>query len=457
MLALISLERINQLPGFKIPGLPKVRFISEDDQQTKQEKARRKPTALLKKKAITTSFIEMSSRLSNDTSLEDKTCFGVGLVRLLVQDATIQGMECTQADVDSLHELTYSMRFKGALEEEELEEIGQERRHSEDGSTWEVDSDSAPSKKGMGGGTCRDRTQSADLGASGTMSMSSMAGGVSAVSLLAVGEDASDRDCGDELSGSRRPHRTFTSRPGGTSSTYSLNLSDERTGPRVPRVVNACLRYLYKYGPTTVGVFRVSSSKRRVRQLRELFDSGSKQAERLLCVPDELASTDSADSGEDTRWADWPKEWENWPRGGGGAHDVAQLLKEFFRDLPEPLMTRQLYASFLVTLRLPRELQLLSVVHLIRLLPCANRDVLWALLRLLRNICTHSSNKDDSVSGNKMDANNLATVLGPNILRTNPTPSASSGPKSFFVEKLERAEERSDVILVVRFVYTRYK
>lgn len=45
----------------------------------------------------------------------------------------------------------------------------------------------------------------------------------------------------------------------------------------------------------------MSSSKRRVRQLRELFDSGSKQAERLLAVPDELASADSTDSGEDAR------------------------------------------------------------------------------------------------------------------------------------------------------------
>ena len=47
---------------------------------------------------------------------------------------------------------------------------------------------------------------------------------------------------------------------------------------------------------------------------------------------------------------------------------------------------------------LSRETQHLCVVHLIRLLPSTNRDVLWALLRLLRNICTHSTNKDDSVS-----------------------------------------------------------
>lgn len=30
-------------------------------------------------------------------------------------------------------------------------------------------------------------------------------------------------------------------------------------------------------------------------------------------------------------------------------HDVAALFKEYFRDLPEPLMTRELYAAFLET------------------------------------------------------------------------------------------------------------
>ena len=30
-------------------------------------------------------------------------------------------------------------------------------------------------------------------------------------------------------------------------------------------------------------------------------------------------------------------------------HDVAALLKEFFRDLPDPLLTRDLYAAFVAT------------------------------------------------------------------------------------------------------------
>lgn len=31
------------------------------------------------------------------------------------------------------------------------------------------------------------------------------------------------------------------------------------------------------------------------------------------------------------------------------AHDVAALLKEFFRDLPEALLTRELYPAFIST------------------------------------------------------------------------------------------------------------
>lgn len=50
------------------------------------------------------------------------------------------------------------------------------------------------------------------------------------------------------------------------------------------------------------------------------------------------------------------------------------------------------------------------------------------------------------LAGNKMDSLNLATLFGPNILR-----SYKSGPdKEYKVESVMRAEERSDVIRVVQ-------
>lgn len=34
---------------------------------------------------------------------------------------------------------------------------------------------------------------------------------------------------------------------------------------------------------------------------------------------------------------------------GTSIHDVAALLKEYFRDLPDPLLTRDLYSAFIAT------------------------------------------------------------------------------------------------------------
>lgn len=50
---------------------------------------------------------------------------------------------------------------------------------------------------------------------------------------------------------------------------------------------------------------------------------------------------------------------------------------------------------------------------------------------------------DAQVPGNKMDPHNLATLFGPNILH-----KAKGG--AFQVESLERAEERAEVISVVK-------
>ena len=38
--------------------------------------------------------------------------------------------------------------------------------------------------------------------------------------------------------------------------------------PNVPPIVMMCIRHLEQYGLRTVGIFRVSSSKKRVRQVR---------------------------------------------------------------------------------------------------------------------------------------------------------------------------------------------
>lgn len=172
-------------------------------------------------------------------------------------------------------------------------------------------------------------------------------------------------------------------------------------------------------------------------------------------------------------------------------HDIATLLKEFFRDLPEPLLTKHLYRAFLQTQcessqqqqRLDavqmceilgifvdyipfslfvvhlniflairnRRLQLEAVVNVVRLLPVAHRDTLYVLLKFLAKVASASNDSKSfdqtQVSGNKMDSMNLATIIAPNILHC---------IKSDQLEEQE-ITERSDVINIIRIMIDHYE
>ncbi|XP_077598448.1 rho GTPase-activating protein 36 isoform X2 [Stigmatopora nigra] len=153
---------------------------------------------------------------------------------------------------------------------------------------------------------------------------------------------------------------------------------------QVPRVLERCCRHIEAHGLRTVGVFRVGSSRKRVRQLREDFDGGlDVDLEREQSV-----------------------------------HDVAALLKEFLRDLPDPLLSRELYPAFLHANLLRGAEQLRYLQHLLYLLPPCNCDTLLRLLAFLHTV--HSCAHDGQIPGNKMTAANLAVVFGPNLLQGEP-------------------------------------
>ncbi|XP_012175801.2 uncharacterized protein LOC100648814 [Bombus terrestris] len=199
-----------------------------------------------------------------------------------------------------------------------------------------------------------------------------------------------------------------------------LELSDSGGGgppgewDLVPSIVRQCIRHLESTGLRTLGIFRVSPSKKRVRQLREDFDCGRE----TKIGPDQCP------------------------------HDVAALLKEFFRDLPDPLLCRDLYQAFVHTQKIRnRRLQQEALQHLVQLLPTPNRETLWALLSFLSVVAANSEDQKNKtgewIPGNKMDTTNLATVFAPNILHC-----VKPGQRSEV--SAERAEERIDVINVVR-------
>ncbi|KAK3100288.1 hypothetical protein FSP39_017710 [Pinctada imbricata] len=185
---------------------------------------------------------------------------------------------------------------------------------------------------------------------------------------------------------------------------------------QVPQIVQLCFKHIESYGLQVLGIFRVGSSKKRVKQLRDEFDSGK-----------EINLNDTHNP-----------------------HDVGALLKEYFRDLPEALLTRDLYSAFVATRKLSsHEKQVEAMQFLVDLLPVPNRDTLWSLLHFLSIVDEHSKDSIDVngevLPGNKMDSNNLATLFGPNILH-----KVKSTEKEFQVESKERAEERKEVIEVIK-------
>ncbi|XP_018789223.1 PREDICTED: uncharacterized protein LOC108969128 isoform X2 [Bactrocera latifrons] len=196
---------------------------------------------------------------------------------------------------------------------------------------------------------------------------------------------------------------------------------------QVPTFITSCIKYLEEHGLHKVGLFRVSTSKKRVKQMREDFDKNAVTDIREETCP----------------------------------HDVATLIKEFLRDLPEPLLCSDLYTAFLETQRIRnRRLQLEAISHLVKLLPAAHRDTLYVLFKFLARVASCSDDVighdgNVQVCGNKMDSNNLATVFAPNILRTNFL-STSSSDIVTCGNSIEQ-EAMNDAINVVRIMIDHYE
>ncbi|KAG1313009.1 hypothetical protein G6F64_002573 [Rhizopus arrhizus] len=129
------------------------------------------------------------------------------------------------------------------------------------------------------------------------------------------------------------------------------------------------------------GIFRKNGNHRRLNELTEALDK----------APAEVDLTE-----------------EN-------AVQVAALLKKFFRELPDPLMTHRLYRLFMCADRIEQPERRKRALHLACcMLPMTNRVTMEALFLFLRWVATYSHVTDEL--GSRMDIPNLARVIAPNIL-----------------------------------------
>uniref|UniRef100_A0A4W5PUL6 StAR-related lipid transfer protein 13 n=1 Tax=Hucho hucho TaxID=62062 RepID=A0A4W5PUL6_9TELE len=153
----------------------------------------------------------------------------------------------------------------------------------------------------------------------------------------------------------------------------------QRSGQPLPLSLQQALRYLRSQCLDQVGLFRKSGVKSRIQALRQMNESS----------PDNVSYEDQS------------------------AYDVADMVKQFFRDLPEPLLTSKLGETFLhIYQYVPKDQRLQAVQTAIMLMSDENREVLQMLLCFLSDVTS-------SVEENQMTPMNIAVCLAPSLFHLN--------------------------------------
>nr|XP_019936611.1 PREDICTED: unconventional myosin-IXb isoform X1 [Paralichthys olivaceus] len=151
-------------------------------------------------------------------------------------------------------------------------------------------------------------------------------------------------------------------------------VSDKNT---VPMVLEMMLEHVEIHGLYTEGIYRKSGSANRMKALHQRLETDP----HLVCL-------------------------EDYP-----IHTVTGLVKQWLRELPDPLMTFTHYNDFLHAVELPeKQEQLQAIYKVLDELPSANYNTLERLVFHLVRVCKEEAH-------NRMSPNSLAIVFAPCILR----------------------------------------
>jgi chimaerin len=93
-------------------------------------------------------------------------------------------------------------------------------------------------------------------------------------------------------------------------------------------------------------------------------------------------------------------------------HTVATLFKTYFKIMPTPLLTFDFYYPLLELTKMEDEKQMLiELVNLLKQLTPVRKEMLCEIIKLMITIVNNEE-------VNKMNPDNLATVIGVNIIRS---------------------------------------
>ncbi|XP_020905172.1 rho GTPase-activating protein 7 isoform X2 [Exaiptasia diaphana] len=162
----------------------------------------------------------------------------------------------------------------------------------------------------------------------------------------------------------------------------------QRSGQPLPKPILIAMNYLQRTGFSSVGIFRKSGGKSRIHNLKEML--------------------------EDNQVTDFE---------GMSPFDLADMLKEYFRDLPAPILTSKLAETFIAIYSdIPEELRIEALQGAILLMPDENREALQTLLLFLNEVAANSSQ-------NQMNEKNLGVCFAPSLFHLCGTKDDPSAPK----------------------------
>ncbi|XP_024140838.1 rho GTPase-activating protein 44 isoform X3 [Oryzias melastigma] len=142
--------------------------------------------------------------------------------------------------------------------------------------------------------------------------------------------------------------------------------------------IEACVTMLLECGMQEEGLFRIAPSASKLKKLKASLDCGVLDVQEYSADP----------------------------------HAIAGALKSYLRELPEPLMTFDLYSDWIQASNIQdQEKRLQALYAACEKLPPANNNNFKYLIKFLSKLTEYQD-------VNKMTPGNIAIVLGPNLLWT---------------------------------------
>ncbi|XP_044037717.1 rho GTPase-activating protein 44 isoform X5 [Siniperca chuatsi] len=165
----------------------------------------------------------------------------------------------------------------------------------------------------------------------------------------------------------------------GKSLEEHLNIS----GREIAFPIEACVTMLLECGMQEEGLFRVAPSASKLKKLKASLDCGVLDVQEYSSDP----------------------------------HAIAGALKSYLRELPEPLMTTELYDEWIQASNIQdMDKRLQALMAACEKLPIDNLNNFRYLVKFLAKLSEYQD-------ANKMTPGNMAIVLGPNLLWTHTEPN----------------------------------